>query len=414
MVDKNLFLYDLAIVAIFKDEGHYLKEWLDYHLLAGVEHFYLYNNDSTDDYKEILAPYVEANLVTLTDFPGKMMQYPAYEDAIDKYRFDCRYMAFIDLDEFIFPKINRSIVEVVDEILSGVPNAAGLAINNQIYGSNGQETADYSKGVLERFTRRAPIDWDGGNKGGNIFKKTIDNPRLIRYRRNPHFAEYFDEKFAVNSDKKYVLNAHYGSEPILIDKIVLNHYQTKSKEEFLLKQKKGRADGNTLGLPMDIFYYNDRNEEFDDGILKYRAARADKFSFADDNARINRVINNLVRTLIAPKENLETFLTCRAVAEKFQIKIADNLAEEIALALIYRTLKSAKLSRAETQMFLKALPEILSRPFPICAAINDLAQNFIIPRFCEVLKNGDVVKGADDFKAHFNWLYVQKLLRLIK
>ena len=83
MVDKNLFLYDLAVVAIFKEEGRYLKEWLDYHLLAGVEHFYLYNNDSSDDYAEVLAPYVEKNLVTLTDWPGKLMMYPAYEDAVD-------------------------------------------------------------------------------------------------------------------------------------------------------------------------------------------------------------------------------------------------------------------------------------------------------------------------------------------
>ena len=104
MVDKNLFLYDLAITAIFKDEAPYLKEWLDYHLLAGVEHFYVYNNNSSDDYEKVLAPYVEKNLVTLTDFPGKMMQMPAYEDAIEKYRFDCRYMAFIDIDEFVYPK----------------------------------------------------------------------------------------------------------------------------------------------------------------------------------------------------------------------------------------------------------------------------------------------------------------------
>lgn len=33
MVDKNLFLHDLAVVAILKNEGHYLKEWLDYHLI---------------------------------------------------------------------------------------------------------------------------------------------------------------------------------------------------------------------------------------------------------------------------------------------------------------------------------------------------------------------------------------------
>ncbi len=104
MIDKNLFLYDLAIVAIFKDEARYLKEWLDYHLLAGVEHFYLYNNDSTDNYREVLAPYVEKNLVTLIDFPGKVMQVPAYNDAVEKFRFESRYMAFIDLDEFVYPK----------------------------------------------------------------------------------------------------------------------------------------------------------------------------------------------------------------------------------------------------------------------------------------------------------------------
>ncbi|MBR2734192.1 MAG: glycosyltransferase family 2 protein, partial [Selenomonadaceae bacterium] len=48
MVDRNLFAHDLAIAAILKNEGHYIKEWLDYHLLAGVDHFYLYDNDSTD------------------------------------------------------------------------------------------------------------------------------------------------------------------------------------------------------------------------------------------------------------------------------------------------------------------------------------------------------------------------------
>ena len=36
--------YFLAICAIFKNEGKFLKEWLNYYLLAGVEHFYLYNN----------------------------------------------------------------------------------------------------------------------------------------------------------------------------------------------------------------------------------------------------------------------------------------------------------------------------------------------------------------------------------
>ncbi len=104
MVDKNLFLHDLAVVAILKNEGAYLKEWLDYHLLAGVNHFYLYDNDSPDNQREVAAPYVKAGLVDYINAPGKKMQYAVYNDAVKRFKFRCRYMAFIDGDEFIFPK----------------------------------------------------------------------------------------------------------------------------------------------------------------------------------------------------------------------------------------------------------------------------------------------------------------------
>ena len=349
MLDKNLFLYDLAVVAIFKDEGRYLKEWLDYHLLAGVEHFYLYNNNSSDNYKEVLAPYVEKNLVTLTDFPGKAMQYPAYNDALEKYRFECRYMTFVDIDEFIYPKTNRPIVEIVDEILSGKENTAGLGINWQCFGSNGQEKADYSRGVLERFTRRALRDAyfldDKGKRSGNTHVKTIANPRVIRYMDSPHIATYFEEKFAVNSNGERMRD--FYNYPVLDDKIVVNHYCVKSREEFNKKIARGRSD---TGDKWSVEYFDtyDRNETFDDGILKYRAACTENFSFESDNDRINRVINSLFQTLTQPLpteddreiffNKLETFLTCQAVAEKFQIKIGDRSAEEFALNWIYQIL----------------------------------------------------------------------------
>lgn len=104
MVDKNLFLHDLAVVAILKNEAPYLREWLDYHLLAGVNHFYLYDNDSPDNQREVAAPYVKAGLVDWFNAPGKAMQYAVYNEAVKRFKFHCRYMAFIDGDEFIFPK----------------------------------------------------------------------------------------------------------------------------------------------------------------------------------------------------------------------------------------------------------------------------------------------------------------------
>ena len=412
MVDKNLFLYDLAVVAIFKDEGRYLKEWLNYHLLAGVDHFYLYNNDSSDDYKKILAPYVEKNLVTLIDWPGKVMQLFAYNDAVEKFRFTCRRIAFIDLDEFIFPKTNEKISNVVDEILSSVPNAAALAVNWQIFGSNGLDKADYSRGVLERFTRRSSKDRNFfdvyGNRSGTAFVKIISNPRLIRNIQSPHHAVYFDGKSAVNSNGKIVPDLY--NFPVLYEKIVVNHYCIKSREEFLFKQTKRRADRDG-DIDMNYFINNDCNDEFDDGILKYRAAREKNFSFESDDARINRVINSLVRTLTQnppAKFKMETFLTCRAVAEKFQIKIGDTFAEEIALVWIHKTLsRDDDLTFADLELLIDVLPEILSRPFPLTKKILQIFLSRGLPAMLISLKN------SQRFTDYKNLSYLQRFLKAI-
>ena len=42
-------MYDLSVCAIFKDEASYLKEWIEYHKLVGVQHFYLYENENESD-----------------------------------------------------------------------------------------------------------------------------------------------------------------------------------------------------------------------------------------------------------------------------------------------------------------------------------------------------------------------------
>ena len=192
-VDKNLFLYDLAVVSIMKNEAPYVKEWLDYHLLAGVDHFYIYDNDSSDNTKEVLQPYIDAGIVTYTFLPGKKQQYTAYNDAVQKHRYFCRYIAFIDADEFVFPQNNKSIVEVADEILLPLPQAGGLVMNWQFYSSNGQEKADYTRGVLERFTSRSPKE-----SQGNEALKNIVNPRCIDYVDDPHVMKYVLGRFRIN------------------------------------------------------------------------------------------------------------------------------------------------------------------------------------------------------------------------
>lgn len=94
--------YQLAICAIFKNESRYIQEWIEYHNMIGVEHFYLYDNDSTDDIS-ILQKYLDDGSLTLNRVSSQAKQMPAYNHFLQTYRDEVEWVAIIDLDEFIVP-----------------------------------------------------------------------------------------------------------------------------------------------------------------------------------------------------------------------------------------------------------------------------------------------------------------------
>ena len=283
MVDKNLFLYDLAFVAIMKGEEPYVKEWLDYHLLTGVDHFYIYDNESTPEFKKILQPYIDAGIVTYTLFPGKNRLMEAYNDAVKRFKFECRYMAFVDGDEFVLPKSKPTITEIV--VLSGNTRAAGLAIDWIFYGSNGQEEADYTHGVLERFTRRA------SNVDRQV--KSVTNPRKVDFLNIAHFAYFFPENYSVNEVGGIVPGPF--NEARTADKIEMHHYHLKSREEYENRIRRGNADGlNPRTLEFFERVNKTSNEVFDDEILKYRDSRRAALIPTGGVLRISFKLNRLI------------------------------------------------------------------------------------------------------------------------
>lgn len=415
MVDKNLFLHDLAIVSIMKNEGRYLKEWLDYHLMAGVDHFYIYDNESPDNQAEVVKPYVEAGLVDYISAPGKVMQYVTYNDAIKRFKFQCRYMTFIDGDEFIYPKVNSEgdIVELVDDILSRDPNAAGLAIHWQCFGSNGQAKADYSRGVLERFTQRAPKDWFVPPNEismyvcGNCLIKNIVNPRKILFLGDPHVMNYFESCYSVDETLRPVMVAN--PLPIVSEKIAINHYYVKSKEEFTNKIMRGSAARFSMNKKLEWFDIYDRNEEFDDGILSYRAERAKIYQPPDKSRADERLFDalaiNLSPTLMpnTPPQfyagKMETFLTCRAVASYLKTKLADNalpgLFEEASIKAILKTVASG-ISFADMRLLVKEMPLLMTLPYPAAKEIRKVVSQFI-PQMADIFHLNNMWKDYAEF-----------------
>ncbi len=120
--------YTLSLCAIFKNEAKYLKEWIEYHRLVGVEHFYLYNNNSTDHYKRVLNPYVKKGVVTLIEWPDYLgdlqekeaykwafsTQIPAYENAIHVHAKDqSKWLVFMEVNEFLVPAEEEKLTDLL-------------------------------------------------------------------------------------------------------------------------------------------------------------------------------------------------------------------------------------------------------------------------------------------------------------
>ncbi len=262
---KN-FKYDLAIVAIIKNEGRYIDEWIKYHLLVGVQHFYLYNNESEDNIQEILKDYIKRGIVDLIYFPGKAQQIPAYQNALKKYRNECKYMAVVDADEFIRPiDHNKNILDVIEEIFKLAKNnkrVAGVYIAWKMFGSSGHVKMPEGGGVLNNFLH---CEETGSNP--HRMGKVIINPRKTFYFLNPHFQilGWGNIFYMLNENGEKILSCDVK---LTLKKICIHHYFTKSKTEFLIKRNRGRAD-LLKSRPLkdfDIFNFND---VYDDSMLYY-------------------------------------------------------------------------------------------------------------------------------------------------
>ena len=226
--------YYLAVCAIAKNEGPYFKEWIEWHRQMGVEKFYIYDNESTDGTREILAPYIESGLVDYTYFPGRKQQLPAYDDCFDRHRLETRWLAVIDLDEFIVPIKDKTI----PDFLRRMEKFAVVEINWLVYGSGGAKTKEPG-GVMERFRYHSLPEHKL-----NTHVKSIANPRRVCTMIGAHEAARLSGR-PYDSHGKPLKKGFRDRKPQQ-DVIRINHYAVKSYDEFLGKRARGRARINTL------------------------------------------------------------------------------------------------------------------------------------------------------------------------
>jgi hypothetical protein len=207
----------LSACAVYRNEAPYLAEWIEFHRLVGVEHFFLYDNRSTDDHLEVLAPYLREGIVTLRDWDVALLdQRDTYDHCLEKDGDRSRWIAFIDLDEFLFSPTGQPLPELLTEY-EGWP---GVGANWAVFGSSGHETRPPGL-VIENYLMRIdhPV---------NRFIKSIVDPRRAVRCINVHDFEY--ESLMTMDENHYPIHG-VRSKSVSFSKLRINHYLTKSEEE---------------------------------------------------------------------------------------------------------------------------------------------------------------------------------------
>jgi hypothetical protein len=241
-------MYALSVGAVFKNESHILDEWIQHYLIHGVEHFYLINDNSTDDFLPIIEKYKDK----ITLFNNSVIychgrQTIAYNTYIKPLLHETKWIAIVDLDEFMYSPYYIDIKHVIKKY----EDYSQIIVYWNHFGSNGH--IDQPQNVVESFTKRATPD---KHYPGKLAWKI--------------FPQYTNFKSIAQSDKILNLGIHHtsvnGKTKQLINtatksaELIINHYAIQSYKWFIaVKGTRGDSD-EYLGSHPHVKHIQ-RNEE---------------------------------------------------------------------------------------------------------------------------------------------------------
>lgn len=148
----------VAIATVVRDEVATIADWIGFHRKAGVRRFFIYDNGSADGTAEAA---LAAGIGDVTVIPWRLpvtlvrpyakvhQQELAYAHAICSFGSDIRWLALIDMDEYLFP----GTVGTLDEALKPLEAFTNISIPWSMFGVRNSRAAPGS--ACWSFTRKA-------------------------------------------------------------------------------------------------------------------------------------------------------------------------------------------------------------------------------------------------------------------
>jgi hypothetical protein len=265
--------YYFSILMMFKNEESILKEWLEYYLLLGTDHFFLFNHGSTDKSVDILTPYIEKGLVTLNNFTRPFSEIKVMlNTGLNIARNKTKWLAIIDSDEFIVPIQHNNI----KDFLRQYEPFGGVCINWQMFGTSNVAKVPTNKTMIETLTLKAHP-----STPPNIMVKSIVQPAKVEAVKDQHKCRYKNNYFDVNTNKEKITKDK--KKKILLNQAQINHYYTRDIDYM---QTKAQRRVITAGTPLEVTMsmYNIFNDVQDNNILRFVPQLRSKLELDKDPA----------------------------------------------------------------------------------------------------------------------------------
>jgi len=246
-------MYYFTIGAVFKNESHILKEWIEHYLYHGIEHIYMINDNSTDEFLDILQPYLQNNTVTLYnagiyDYKGgSWPQAEYYNKYFLKHLNETKWFGIFDLDEFLYsPKHLDLKIPLKD-----FEDKHQLQINWVHFGSNGFK--EQPNGVVNNFLLRGEYNSinNGPNGKYNSYKSII----------NSNYSQDFISLGIHRHIKQNIIDTNISfnlKEPIML----VNHYAIQSVEAWNKRSKTSNIGNHYPGFIRDINLFTELDKTY--------------------------------------------------------------------------------------------------------------------------------------------------------
>jgi len=237
---------DCAIVAIAKNESCFVEEWINYHRVVGFDRIYLYDNGGPEDESLDFLMEKYSDLVTLTKLPGPGRQSAAYRHFCEHYKNETRWVAFIDLDEFIVFHKHANAAGFLSEF-EGLET---IGLTWLMFGHSGHEKRPTGL-VMDDYTWRYPFSFP---QVKTLCLASAVTEILSVHNVN-HKARLINGFDLEGADKVSVLSEgnRFRTDLDTTATVSINHYFSRSLEDIANKLSRGSAAG-TVNRSFDWFF----------------------------------------------------------------------------------------------------------------------------------------------------------------